>query len=55
VRFTPSDTAPAALQQAHMTAQWLHLERRHGQDWLALRRALYAGEPVAALPQHNPA
>lgn len=58
VRFTPSGDALAALPPTHITAQWLHLERRHGHDWLALRRALYAGEPnaiAAAQPVHHPA
>jgi hypothetical protein len=42
VRFTQRGHQP------HTHPQWLHLESRHGQDWLALRRALFAAPPLAS-------
>jgi hypothetical protein len=52
VRFTPSSHAPASSQQLKIKGQWLHLESAYGQDWRALRRALYAApaNPLAAAP-----
>jgi hypothetical protein len=54
VRFMPQRPV-SSLNEIHSTAaqqlsthpQWLHLENRHGQDWLALRRALFAAPPLA--------
>jgi hypothetical protein len=42
VRFTPSGDKQAISQHLKIKAQWLHLESGYGQDWPALRRALYA-------------
>jgi hypothetical protein len=51
VRFTPSGYAsaqlPASSQQLKIKGQWLHLESAYGQDWRALRRALYAAPSIA--------
>jgi hypothetical protein len=55
VRFTPSDYSlgqslghgPTSSQQLKIKGQWLHLESAYGQDWRALRRALYAAPSVA--------
>lgn len=47
VRFTPSDYSLTSSQQLKIKAQWLHLESAYGQDWRALRRALYAAPSVA--------
>jgi hypothetical protein len=51
-RFTPSGHLPTSAQQLKIKAQWLHLESAYGQDWRALRRALYAGpaSPSSAAP-----
>jgi hypothetical protein len=53
VRFIPSGYSsgvlPESLQQLKIKGQWLHLESAYGQDWRALRRALYAA-PLVALP-----
>jgi hypothetical protein len=46
VRFIPQGLA--AANQAPTHSQWLHLESRHGQDWLALRRALFAAPALAS-------
>lgn len=48
VRFTPSDYSLTSSQQLKIKAQWLHLESAYGQDWPALRRALYAAPSVAS-------
>jgi hypothetical protein len=53
VRFTPLGHLTASSQQLKIKAQWLHLESSYGQDWLALRRALYAA-PASALPAAPP-
>ena len=52
VHFTPSGHPPTSSQQLKIKAQWLHLENGCGQDWLALRRALYAAPagPLSATP-----
>jgi hypothetical protein len=52
VRFTPSGHPPDSSQQLKIKGQWLHLESAYGQDWRALRRALYAAppSPLAAVP-----
>lgn len=50
-RFIPSGSALDASPQHH-TTQWLHLESRHGQDWRALRRSLFA-MPPSALAAHS--
>jgi hypothetical protein len=42
VRFIPSGHQLATSQYLKIKGQWLHLENGYGQDWLALRRALYA-------------
>ncbi len=51
VRFIPSGHQQATSQYQKIKAQWLHLENGYGQDWLALRRALYAApaSPVGAV------
>ncbi len=56
VRFLPSRPPLASPQQLKVKAQWLHLESAYGQDWHALRRALYAApsNPVATLPSATP-
>lgn len=50
-RFIPSGSAMDASPQ-HKKTQWLHLEGRHGQDWRALRRALFAA-PLLAKATHS--
>jgi hypothetical protein len=50
-RFIPVDHVLDATPQ-HPPTQWLHLESRHGQDWLALRRALFA--PPTDAPEPKP-
>jgi hypothetical protein len=47
VRFTPSGHPLDSSQQLKIKGQWLHLESAYGQDWRALRRALYAAPSVA--------
>ncbi len=53
VRFTPSGYTsgllPASSKQHQIKGQCLHLESVYGQDWRALRRALYAA-PAIPLP-----
>jgi hypothetical protein len=53
VRFTPCGSPPASSQLLKIKAQWLHLESAYGQDWLALRRALYAA-PTSPSPAAPP-
>jgi hypothetical protein len=53
VRFTPSGHPTASSQQLKIKAQWLHLQSSYGQDWLALRRALYAA-PASPSPAAPP-
>jgi hypothetical protein len=64
VCFTPLHAAPEHGPLQKIKPQWLHLERQHtlrqgkqreaapGEDWRALRRALYAPPPIAV---HNAA
>lgn len=53
-RYTPSNHALDDSLQQHKT-QWLHLESRHGQDWRALRRALFAMPlPAMTIPSAKP-
>jgi hypothetical protein len=65
VRFIPLEHGLHASQQQSTKPQWLHLERRPsqrqglqreqtpGQDWRALRRALYAtATPATAMSPH---
>jgi hypothetical protein len=50
-RFIPLDNVlDASFAQQQLHPQWLHLESRHGQDWRALRRALFAAPSLAVAP-----
>jgi hypothetical protein len=58
VRFTPSAPIFDSAVFSPPAPQWLHLEPRHGQDWRALRRALFAapalGDTLHDTPEPKP-